>query len=101
MTERIPVAIATRLVQSDIRHDAATARDLVFLEALTLLIADLHQKGLTDGLALAELLELRHADPRIAQMSPQAPETAQMFAARIRGAILDPSPPAPDMPAGV
>ena len=93
MAELIPHGIAAHLIDAKSRADEALARSAVVHEALALLIGDLHRRGLTDALQLADRLEYAHRDPEICQLIPGAADIASVLAARIRGASLKPEPP--------
>ena len=95
MSELIPAAIAAHLIDAKMRLETANAQHLVLHEAVALLIGDLHRRGLTDAMRLADQLEAAHGQPEVQQLAPQAASAASVLAGRIRAAALEPLPAGP------
>ena len=100
MTELIPTAIAAHLIEAKLQASEQAVRHMVLHEAVALLIGDLHRQGLTDAPRLAAALEQAFAAPEIRNLSPQAPEVAELLAARIRHAATESADAAHDMSQG-
>lgn len=87
MTEKIPLPIAKRLIESGLREQASMTQHMVLHEALALLIAHLHRSNSVDAYQLTQELEQTFAQPDVAQIAPGAGKQAATLAARIRAAI--------------
>ena len=85
--QTIPVAVAAELIAGRIQAQDALARDLVLLEALAVLTAQLHRAGLVDADRLAADLQTVFEQPQPQGLDQQQLlDLVAVMGGRIRGA---------------